>query len=931
MAAGGGGIQAQSAGGLLDIIEQERKTNRPFVKAFGQFAATCCEAINPNLSDKAVEEMLIQHVLTERIFRKVFDNPYFLDHNLIARDIKQVILALTSRHFSPQDFLKQLNRFYVSIESTAGMIDGFAQKQAFLNTVYEKFFQGYAVKVADTHGIVYTPQPIVRFMVNSVEEILKTEFGRSLSDKDVHILDPFVGTGNFLIHVMRSIKKTALRHKYEHELHCNEVMLMPYYVASMNLEHEYYELTGEYRPFEGMCFVDTFELAEERQLPLFIPENSARVERQKKARIFVIIGNPPYNVGQVNENDNNKNRKYTTMDKCVVETYAKASAATNKNALSDVYVKAFKWASERIQKTGEGIVAFVTNNSFLDGYAFDGMRKHLAQDFDAVYVLDLGGNVRQNPKLSGTTHNVFGIQVGVSIALLVKKQVTQTGMSVSPRIFYARLDEFWRKEQKYNWLDEKAQYAHIEWREITPDKNHLWLTEGMSADFETFMPMGTKKAKASNAVDVEALFKTYSRGAETSRDAWTYNFDSCILEKNVIRFIETYNHEVYRWHSRTDKKARLDDFVLNDDENIKWSSRLKESLLRGQKAEFSTEKICHSLYRPFCCKQLFFDNILTHRQGQFPHIFPTPETEHENSVMCVPSSGSKHVAFFMTHFIPDLNFFAGSTPIQCFPFYTYDKDGSNRTENITDWALAQFRARYDLTPGHQMTGLKAEGRSSALQQSSSGLQPASTISPGIDRCPAFDAQGITKWDIFYYVYAVLHHPRYREKYAANLKRELPRIPFAPDFRVFAEAGKTLAELHVNYEQQPEYPLEMIENPDKSLDWRVEKMKLIKPSPPAHPPEGEGRKCTYQIIYNAFLTLGNIPPAAFDYRLGNRSALDWIIDQHRVKTDKRSGITNDPNRADDPDYIVRLIKQVVTVSVETVKIVNGLPKLEEKTS
>jgi hypothetical protein len=307
------------AAGLLRIIEQERKSSNTFVQAFRNFAATCREAINPNLSDQAVEEMLIQHLLTERLFSKVFDNPYFLDHNALARDIKKVILALTSRHFSPKDFLKQLNRFYVSIESTAAAIDDFAQKQAFLNTIYEKFFQGYAVKVADTHGIVYTPQPVVRFMVNSIEEILRQEFGRSLSDKDVHILDPFVGTGNFLIHVLRRINKTALRQKYEQELHCNEVMLLPYYIASMNIEHEYYELTGAYKPFEGICFVDTFELAEDRQLPLFTEENTARVQRQKKAPIFVILGNPPYNAGRVNENDNNKNRKYTTLDQRVAE------------------------------------------------------------------------------------------------------------------------------------------------------------------------------------------------------------------------------------------------------------------------------------------------------------------------------------------------------------------------------------------------------------------------------------------------------------------------------------------------------------------------------------------------------------------------------------------------------------------------------------
>ncbi len=333
-----------------------------------------------------------------------------------------MIDALTSQAFNRDGFLAKLDHFYRAIEATAATIEDFAQKQDFLNAVYEKFFQGFSVKVADTHGIVYTPQPIVNFMVRSVEEILQKEFGKSLSSPGVHILDPFVGTGNFIVRTMQEIKKTSLEQKYKHELHCNEVMLLPYYIASMNIEHEFYELTGRYEPFEGICMVDTFELAEseQRTLSFMNPENTQRVERQKQSPIFVIIGNPPYNASQVNENDNNKNRKYKTLDKRVSDTYAKDSKATLVNKLSDPYVKAIRWATDRIGD--EGIVAFVTNNSFVDNLAFDGMRKHLAQDFDEIYVLDLGGNVRKNPKLSGTTHNVFGIQVGVSINIFVRKR-----------------------------------------------------------------------------------------------------------------------------------------------------------------------------------------------------------------------------------------------------------------------------------------------------------------------------------------------------------------------------------------------------------------------------------------------------------------------------------------------------------------------------
>ena len=407
---------------LTELIEKERKTNKKFKEAFLDFYELCRQSINPNLSENAVEEMLIQHLLTERIFRTVFKNSDFTRRNVIAHEIEKVIDALTSQAFSREDFLRRFDHFYKAIEITASTIEDFSQKQEFLNTVYERFFQGFSVKVADTHGIVYTPQPIVNFMVRSVEEILQREFGKSLSAKDVHILDPFVGTGNFIVRIMQEIKKTALEHKFKHELHCNEVMLLPYYIASMNIEHEFYDLTGKYEPFEGICLVDTFELAEGAQstLSFMTPENTQRVERQRKSPITVIIGNPPYNASQLNENDNNKNRKYKTMDRRVSDTYAKDSKATLLNKLSDPYIKAIRWASDRIGT--DGIVAFVTNNSFIDQIAFDGVRKNLAQDFDAVYTIDLGGNVRKNPKLSGTTHNVFGIQVGVSVNIFVRKR-----------------------------------------------------------------------------------------------------------------------------------------------------------------------------------------------------------------------------------------------------------------------------------------------------------------------------------------------------------------------------------------------------------------------------------------------------------------------------------------------------------------------------
>ena len=716
--------------GLAELIQKERQTNSRFTSAFADFLDKCRLSINPNLSEAAVEEMLIQHLLTERIFRTVFDNSDFTRRNVIANEIEKVIDALTSQSFSRHVFLESLDRFYVAIERTAETINDFSQKQHFLNTVYEQFFQGFSVKVADTHGIVYTPQPIVDFMVKSVEHILQTEFDRSLSDGGVHIIDPFVGTGNFIVRIMREIRKTALEHKYTSNLYCNEVMLLPYYIASMNIEHEFYEAIGHYLPFEGICLVDTFELAEPQQMVLFTEKNAERVERQKETPMFVVIGNPPYNAGQINENDNNKNRKYATMDTRVRETYSQDSKATLRNSLADPYVKAIRWASDRIGDGG--VVAFVTNNGFLDGIAFDGMRKHLADDFDAIYILDLSGNVRKNPKLSGTTHNVFGIQVGVSINFFVKKS---NQPETHTKIFYAHVDEFWRKEDKYRYLDSKEQYQNIEWNPITPDQRYTWLTEGLHAEFETFIPIGTREAKSAEDEVEDVIFKTYSSGVNTSRDAWVYNFNQNILTENLKRMIDFYNDQVFKWEQREERDANVDDFVVYDDKKIKWSSSLKLKLKGKQIAEFAEAKIRWALYRPFTKSNLYFNQVMNDRMGVFPSISPTPETEAENRVICVSGIGSNKP--FHTLMAEMIQCYDLLEKTQCFPFYTYDEDGTNRRENITDWALEQFREHYQ-------------------------------------------DDSITKWDIFHYVYGLLHHPDYRERYQANLKRELPRLPFTPE-------------------------------------------------------------------------------------------------------------------------------------------------------
>ncbi|MFL6313380.1 MAG: type ISP restriction/modification enzyme [Terriglobales bacterium] len=844
------------AAAVKGIIEKERKTNKKFVASFEGFVLLCRQAINPNLSDSAVETMLIQHLLTERIFRRVFNNPEFTRRNIIAAEIEKVIDSLTSRHFSRDAFLKDLDRFYHAIEINAENATDFSEKQTFLNTVYERFFQGFSPKEADTHGIVYTPQPIVNFMVRSVEEILKKEFGKSLGDREVHILDPFVGTGNFIVRVMQEIPKTRLEYKYENELHCNEVMLLPYYIASMNIEHAYLDATGEYKPFEGICLVDTFELAEPEQqgLAFMTEENTARVRRQKRAPIFVIIGNPPYNAWQEVENDNNKKRRYKELDRRVSETYAKASKATNKNALSDVYVKALRWASDRLRD--HGIVAFVSNSSFLSKASFDGVRKYLAEDFDQIYVVNLQGDIRKDSMRDriplGEEHTVFGLSamVGISVSFFIKGGAGPKG------IFYADVDFRSTRIQKFAALERWSDYKGTPWKRLKPDEDSNWLNEGIESGYSHMMSLAPP-----------GVFSAISNGLKTNRDTWAYNFDRQSLETNVERTIRFYMSELHRYTDTTSKQE-IDSFVQIDPKRIAWTETLKKELVRGRKARFDKTRVRYGLYRPFTRIYLYFDRMLNERVYGLSEKFP--DSASQNLLICITDiAGRSPFSVMATDLIPDIHLCATTDTFQCFTFYEYDEDGTNRRENITDWALDQFRSHYK-------------------------------------------DKSITKWDIFYYTYAVLHHPEYRTRYAANLKRELPRIPYAPDFPAFAKAGKRLAELHVDYEKQKEYPLERREKPGEKLNLRVEKMRLSKDK--------------QTLVYNDFLTLAGVPKETYDYRLGNRSALEWVIDQYQVSTDKRSGITNDPNRDDDKEYILRLIGQVITVSLETVNIVKALPDL-----
>ncbi len=581
----------------------------------------------------------------------------------------------------------------------------------------------------------------------------------------------------------------------------------------------------------------------------------------------MIIANPPYNAGQVNESDNNKNRKYPVIDRRISETYGKRSQATLLRKLQDPYLKAIRWATDRIGI--DGIVCLVTNGSFIDDRSLDGVRDSLGREFDQVYVLDLGGNVRKNPKLSGTTHNVFGIQVGVSINLFVRK--TGGEKDACCPIRYTSVDLAWRKEQKYDFLNRVGDFRGVTWDTVKPDANHTWITQGLRPDFGGYLGL-------IGGSGGQQIFSLNSLGISTNRDAVAYAFQKAQLEQTIREFLDAYNVEVIRYQ-QAGKPKDLDEFLKKS--KIKWSETLKAKAKRGRIGDFIAGAAGKTLYRPFTTKCLYYDDTLVDRPGAFARIFPEHHQDRNLLMALTDVAGRSPFSVLASEYPVDLHLCSTTDAFQCFPFYTYAEDGTHRRENITDWALEQFRTHY---------------------------QDRST----------------TKWDIFHYIYAVLHHPEYRARYAANLRHELPHVPFASvaparsvmkDFEVFsslAKAGRRLVEVHVHYERQPEYPLTKKEKAGEKLDYRVTKMKLSKDKT--------------ALIYNQFLTLSDIPKETYEYRLGNRSALEWVIDQYQVSIDKRSGISNDPNRPDDPTYILRLIGQIVTVSLETVEIVGSLPSL-----
>ena len=880
---------ADVAAAQTSRIEGLLASNPNVREEFDRFVKGLQDNLNPNVSAQDALEMLSQHLITEPVLEALFEGFSFTKHNPVAKTMQGMLDALHGANLDTE--LSGLEQFYESVRSRVKGITDAAGKQDFLKLLYQRFFSVAMKKASERLGIVYTPTEIVEFILRSVDDILREQFDSRLGAEGVHVLDPFVGTGTFIAQLIHSelIPDADLPRKFRYELHANEINLLAYYVAAVNIEEAYHSrMGGNYVPFPGVLLTDTFQMFEdddELDGHGVFPENNSRVVHQKQLPITVVIGNPPYSVGQSSGNDDNQNLKYPSLDERIKSTYAARSTAQNKNNLYDSYIRAIRWASDRVGD--RGVVGFVTNGGFLDGNTADGMRKVLAEEFSEMYIFNLRGNTRtsgeQARKEGGQTFG-SGSRATIVIAILVKNPDAER----SGALHYRDVGDYLTRAQKLAALRGFGSKAGVPWDEIVPNEDGDWINQRDSA-FDTYPWMGLKGKTECGASKV---FSTYSAGLKTNRDAWVYNFARATIEQKLADMVEFYNSQIEQ--STRVREAGRSWQRDNDPTKISWDVPLGSELLRGRSLSIDGATSTVAMYRSFTAQSLGFGRLFNNSVHLLPRIFPTP---HHNNQGIVLTGAGAAVSFtvLLVGSIPDLSVFGAQTNAQFFPRYSYEKrvtdenqlggfDGDDadeylRVDNVTDGILKVYRSSY-------------------------GAE-------------------VTKDDIFFYVYGLLHSPQYRERFAADLKKMLPRIPKVADFWGFARAGRELSQLHLGYETLEPWPLEeVISGPADDKLYLVTKMKYGGKSP---------KWDKSRVIVNERLELRGIPEQAHDYLLGSRSALDWILERYQVKTDKASGIVNDPNdwgrEHSDPRYIVDLVKRITRVSVETVRIVGELPPLD----
>jgi predicted helicase len=867
--------------------------------AFDDFIQGLQENLNPEIDEAQAVEMLAQHLVTKPVFDAMFKDSDFTEHNPVSVSMQSILNQLDD-HSAFEKERAGLERFYDSVRARVKSIDNAAAKQKIILELYDNFFRNAFPRVADRLGIVFTPVPVVDYILRSADAALRLEFGKSLSDEGVSILEPFVGTGTFVTRLLQSglIKPADLHRKYTQELFANEIVLLSYYIAAINIETVFAEestkhgLGHGYVPFGGIALTDTFQLNESDGAfdSGVFPENSERVKRQKNQEIRVIVMNPPYSAGQESANDNNQNQTYPVLDKSIAETYAKLSTATLKNSLFDSYVRGIRWASNRIKN--DGVIAFVSNGSFIDGNAADGLRKTFAAEFSRIFVYNLRGGIRGRSGDAAKREggNVFPIMTPVAVTVLIKN----SAHSGPADIQYRDIGDYLTREEKLDQLAIEQSLEGTEWETITPNEHGDWINH-RDENYETFQPIGDKVTKGKSGSP--GIFENYSHGLKTNRDAWVYNFSKSNLLSNVRRLLSAYDESrvIFReLKGRGLSVAKIiEDHITNDPSSISWTRGLRHDLAQNKAHPIDVAQVITSQYRPFNRQFAYFGKSLNELVGQLPRLFPTPML-HNLGIMIPVGPSAQFFSVLISDTVPALTQNGGN---QVFTLYTYELesiepqgdlfepegvvvDGYRRKDNITDATLSAYRGFYEETQ-------------------------------------------ISKEDIFYYVYGLLHSPTYKENYKSDLMKMLPRIPKVKDFWGFSTAGRKLAALHLNYESVEPYPLEEIVKGGPAGDehdfYRVNKLSF------------GARKDRSSIIYNQRITLAGIPDEAYDYQVNGKSALEWIIDRYQVTTHKDSQITNDPNdyccEVGNPRYIVDLIKRIVTVSVETNGIVASLPALE----
>ncbi|WP_195977042.1 DEAD/DEAH box helicase [Alistipes onderdonkii] len=896
---------AQIAEQHIDRIKTLIADNDKHRRAFDQLMRGLRRNINPGLSEQDAIEMLSQHIISRPVFEALFENYQFAASNPISRSM-QKMLDLLDDETRTEEENQKLQKFYDYVRTTVGDIREAEARQRIIVELYDKFFKVASPKTVDKLGIVYTPVEVVDFIIRSVGYILHKEFGRTLSDENVHILDPFTGTGTFITRLLQSglISREALERKYSREIHANEIVLMAYYIASVNIENVFHDLMGpdaEYISFGGICLTDTFQLGEEASDENLyseqFPTNSRRVIEQKKRRITVIVGNPPYSIGQRSANDNAQNESYPTLESRIENTYvARSEAALNKSAY-DSYIKAFRWASDRLDKKEGGVIGFVTNGAWLDANGLDGMRKCLEREFSAIYVFNLRGNCRTSGEIRRKeAGNVFGLgsRTPIAITILVKKPKAS---DEAARIYYHDIGDYLSREEKLNIIRNMGDIGNplMQWVAITPNEHGDWLNK-RSELFKLYTPLEPEKKFGKGS---KSFFNVNGPAVASGRDSWVYNFSKQSVEKNISAMIDFYNQQqqAYQKAVKSNPDLSVEDFIDTDPTKISWTVNLKKDIERKITHTYKDD-IRYSMYRPFSKHLLYYDKPLIERIGISPKLFPTPN--HRNLVICVSGIGSnKDFSSIITENIPDYQL---QFNCQYFPLYWYDDSTADiadlfsaqqsdadryvRRDGVTDWILSTARKQYGSL--------------------------------------------VTKEDIFYYVYGILHAPDYRTTFTADLKKSLPRLPLVEspdDFWAFSRAGRSLAELHLGYEHVEPYAgchtVNSTTSDDDAINYRVDKMRFGKL---------DSKTADKRIIhYNAGITIENIPLEAYDYVVNGKSAIEWVMERYAVKTDPASQIENNPNdwcrEHDDPKYIYNLLLRIITVSLETMKIVYTLPKLK----